>query len=218
MAGPDGPRLAVVDYGIGNLRSAEKALQHVGADARLTRDPAAVRAADGVVVPGVGNFGRTLEVLSERGLAPVVRETALAARDGEGVPFLGICVGMQMLFDGSDESPEVPGLRVLSGRVERLAAGVKHPQMQWNRLDLQDPADPLWSGLEVRPWMYFVHSFAVSASGEGLAATCEYGSRVAAAVRVRRLGATQFHPEKSGVNGLRVLANFVDGCRTDGTT
>lgn len=217
MAAPDGPRLAVVDYGIGNLRSAEKALQHVGADARLTSDPAEVGAADGVVVPGVGNFGRTVEALRGSGLEPVVRAAALAARDGEGVPFLGICVGMQILFDSSEESPDVPGLHVLPGHVERLAEGVKHPQMQWNRLDLRDPTDLLWSGLEAQPWMYFVHSYAVTTTDDILAATCEYGGRVAAAVRVRRLGAMQFHPEKSGVNGLRVLANFVEGCRADRT-
>ena len=209
----DAPRLAVVDYGIGNLRSAEKALQHVGADARLTSDPAEVASADGVVVPGVGAFGRTVEALRSSGLEPVVRAAAEAARDGSGVPFLGICVGMQVLFEDSEESPEARGLAVLPGRVRRLPPGVKRPQMQWNRLALTDPADPLWAGLPADPWMYFVHSFAGDATGEVVAATCDYGARVLAAVRVRRLSAMQFHPEKSGDNGLRVLGNFVDACR-----
>ncbi len=210
------PRVAVVDYGIGNLRSAEKALQRVGADARLTTDPEAVLAADGVVVPGVGAFGRTMDALTSSGLAPVVHRLASEARDGDGVPFLGICVGMQVLFDTSEESPDRQGLRVLPGEVRRLPAGVRHPQMQWNRLGVRDPDDTLWAGLPADPWMYFVHSFAVHDAGEALAASCEYGSRVVAAVRARRLVAMQFHPEKSGVNGLRVLANWVESCRAGG--
>lgn len=207
------PRLAVVDYGIGNLRSAEKALERVGADARLTTDAADVAAADGVVVPGVGAFGRTMEALESSGMREVVYASAVAARAGDGVPFIGICVGMQILFDDSDEDPGVSGLGVLRGRVAGLPSGVKRPQMQWNRLSLREPAHPLWAGLDARPWMYFVHSYSALAEAHAVAATCDYGDALVASVTEGRLSATQFHPEKSGANGLRFLRNFVDTCR-----
>lgn len=206
-APPAGPRLAVVDSGIGNLRSAEKALQRVGADARLVDDPSAVAAADGVVLPGVGAFGRCREALAERGLDQAVLD-AVARR----VPLLGICVGLQLLYEGSEESPGSAGLGVLPGVVRRLPAGVKHPQMQWNRLEVRDPACPLLSGPRLAPpaeaWVYFVHSYAAPVGPETVA-TCEYGGPVSAVVARDRLWATQFHPEKSGAVGLAVLAAFV---------
>ncbi|HMV74940.1 MAG TPA: imidazole glycerol phosphate synthase subunit HisH, partial [Microthrixaceae bacterium] len=155
-----GPRIAVLDYGIGNLRSAEKALEHVGADAFLTADPDRVERADAVVLPGVGAFGRCREALSESGLDQVALDAVASGR-----PFLGICVGMQLLYEESDESPGVTGLGVLSGRVQRLPAGVKHPQMQWNQVDLVSES-PLFDGLGERPWMYFVHSFAPEVTGD----------------------------------------------------
>ncbi len=196
------PRVAVLDYGIGNLRSAEKALAHVGADAVLTADPLEVERAAAVVLPGVGAFGRCREALAETGLDEVALEAVASGR-----PFLGICVGMQLLFEESEESPGVTGLGVLSGRVQRLPTGVKHPQMQWNRLD---PAteSPLLDGLGDRPWMYFVHSFAPEATADVIA-TCDYGGPVTAAVQHEMVMATQFHPEKSGSVGLQLLANFV---------
>src|SRR3954466_3717916 len=145
--------IAVVDYGIGNLRSAEKALQHVGADARLTTDAHEIERADSVVLPGVGAFGACMEALRASGLEAVTKR---AATDGR--PFLGICIGMQLLFDGSDETPDVAGLGIVSGRVTRLPASVRLPQMGWNTLDIvagsracADLADPAW--------LYFVHSF-----------------------------------------------------------
>ena len=210
------PLVAVVDYGIGNLRSAEKALQHVGADARLTTDPELVAAAAGVVVPGVGNFGRCAAALRSSGLEPVVRQAGCSARDGEGVPFLGICIGMQLLFEASDESPDEPGLGILPGRVRELPADVKRPQMQWNRLHLADPAAPRWQGLPPDPWVYCDHSYAAEAGPDAAAATCEYGGPVVSAVSVGSLAAMQFHPEKSGTNGLQILTNFVDSCRLAG--
>ncbi len=194
--------IAVLDYGIGNLRSAQKALEKVGAEAVLTADPAVVAAARGVVLPGVGHVGRCLEALRESGL----EEPARRAIDS-GKPFLGICVGMQMLYDGSDEAPEAKGLGVLPGRVRLLAEGVKRPQMQWNRLD-HGPT-PMLSGLDDPVWMYFVHSYAPEMSDD-VVATCEYGGPVVAAVVRYNLWATQFHPEKSGAAGLRLLANFVE--------
>lgn len=201
-----GPVVAVLDYGIGNLRSAEKALQRVGADARLTADAADIAAADGVVLPGVGAFGRCSEALAETGLADVARTAALDACDG-GRPFLGICVGLQLLFAASEESPDAVGLDVFDGTVGRLPDGVKRPQMQWNRLDA-DGNHPLVAGLGGEPWVYFVHSYAAPVGADTIA-TCDYGGRVCAAVARGRLWATQFHPEKSGDTGLAVLGNFV---------
>lgn len=197
--------IAVLDYGIGNLRSAEKGLQAVGADARLVQDPAEARRADGVVLPGVGAFGRCREALAASGLEPVARD-AIA----EGRPFLGICVGMQLLYEGSEESPGVPGLGVLAGQVRLLPEGVKRPQMQWNQLQTTRPSR-LLAGLGEYPWMYFVHSYAVQ-GGEGVVATCDYGVALTAAVEQGSLWATQFHPEKSASGGLALLANFAAAC------
>jgi glutamine amidotransferase len=195
--------IAVLDYGIGNLRSAEKALQHVGGDARLVAEPEEAEGAAGVVLPGVGAFGRCMEALRTSGLDKV----ALKAIE-RGVPFLGVCVGMQMLYEGSDEDPSVAGLGVLRGRVRLLPDFVKRPQMQWNRLDLARPDDPLLVGLGPDPWVYFVHSYAAEGT-EDVIATCDYGGTVTAAVGRDSLWATQFHPEKSSAVGLQLLANFV---------
>ena len=203
------PRIAVLDYGIGNLRSAQKTLEHVGADARLTADPAQVAAADGVVLPGVGSFGRVMEAVREAG----VDRLALDAIES-GRPFLGICVGMQALFESSDESPATPGLSVLDGHVRDLPQGVKRPQMQWNRLHLTGDS-PLFAGIESGDWVYFVHSYAPEMSNDVIA-TCDYGGDVVAAVQQESVFATQFHPEKSGPIGVRLVANFVSLCR-DGT-
>ena len=193
--------IAVLDYGIGNLRSAQKALQKVGAGAVLTADPTEIAGAAGVVLPGVGHVGRCLEALRESGL----EEPARAAIDA-GKPFLGICVGMQMLYDGSDEAPDVKGMGVLPGHVLLLPEGVKRPQMQWNRLD-HGPT-PMLAGMEDPIWVYFVHSYAPEMSAD-VVATCDYGGPVVAAVQRDNLWATQFHPEKSGAAGLHLLRNFV---------
>ena len=196
------PLVAVLDYGIGNLRSAQKALQRVGADARLTADPELVAAAAGVVLPGVGAFGRCMEALRASGLDAVALK-AIAA----DAPFLGICVGMQLLYEGSNESPDHAGLGVLAGTVAGLPEGVKHPQMQWNVVDVMgEPV--LADGLDRPLWAYFVHSFAPP-PGDHVVATCDYGGPVVAAVERGTLWATQFHPEKSGRAGLAILANFV---------
>ena len=195
--------LAVLDYGIGNLRSAQKALQHIGADARLVTTPEEAEGAAAVVLPGVGAFGACMRALRQSGLD----EVALGAVDA-GTPFLGICVGMQMLYEGSDESPGVDGLGVLAGRIRRLPEGVKHPQMQWNILDLVRPDEPIFRGLDRPVWVYFVHSFAPEATDDVIA-TCDYGGPVVAAAGRPNLWATQFHPEKSGATGLQLLANFV---------
>ena len=200
--------IAVLDYGIGNLRSAQKALEHVGADARLTADPGLIRDAAGVVLPGVGSFGRCMDSLRGSGLDQLALEAIEADR-----PFFGICVGMQMLYRGSEESPEVPGLGVLPGRVRLLTGDVKRPQMQWNVLSEVARADgvpsALLAGLDQPTWVYFVHSYAAEVSSD-VVATCDYGRPVTAAVERGPLWATQFHPEKSAANGLAMLRNFVD--------
>lgn len=198
-----GPRVAVLDYGIGNLRSAQKALEHVGADAHLTADLAEIEAADGVVLPGVGAFRSCMDALRESGLdKPAVDAIA------SGTPFMGICVGMQMLYGGSDENPDAVGLGVLPGRIRLLPDDVKRPQMQWNVLDrirdsamLRDLDDPMW--------VYFVHSYAAEVTDD-VVATCDYGAPLTAAVERDRLWATQFHPEKSGRAGMAILKRFVD--------
>jgi glutamine amidotransferase len=194
--------LAVLDYGIGNLRSAQKALEHVGADARLTADPGVIRDAAGVVLPGVGNFGRCMDALRASGLADLAVEAADSGR-----PFLGICVGMQLLYEASEESPETVGLGILPGKVRLLPDLVKRPQMQWNVLDVVRPS-PLLEGLDDPAWVYFVHSFA-AADESNVIATCDYGGPACAMVQRDNVHATQFHPEKSGRNGLRLLENFV---------
>jgi glutamine amidotransferase len=195
--------VAVLDYGIGNLRSAQKALERVGADARLTADPDEIAAADGVVLPGVGAFGRCMDALRESGLDRIAIDAAAAGR-----PFLGICVGMQLLYEGSEEDPDAAGLGILPGIVRRLPEGVKHPQMQWNTLDVTGNP-PLFAGIERPIWVYFVHSYAAEGTDD-VVATCDYGGPVAAAVVRGDLWATQFHPEKSGEAGLAILENFVE--------
>jgi imidazole glycerol-phosphate synthase subunit HisH len=197
------PPIAVLDYGIGNLRSAQKALQLVGADARLTADPALARDADGVALPGVGNFGRCMEALREARLDTVALDAVASGR-----PFLGICVGMQMLFDGSEESPGASGLGVVPGTVRWLPATVKRPQMQWNALHIVRPSR-LFTGLGDEPWMYFVHSFhPVPDDPDVVVATCDYGCAMVAAVERANVAAVQFHPEKSARAGLGLLAHW----------
>jgi len=194
--------VAVLDYGIGNLHSAQKALGRVGADARLTADPALIRDAAGVVLPGVGNFGRCIEALERTGLDELAIEAA-----GSGRPFLGVCIGMQMLYEASEESPDAPGLGILPGVVRRLPDGVKRPQMQWNLLVRRGPSG-LLDGVPDPVWTYFVHGFAADRDDHAVA-VCDYGGPVVAAVERDALWATQFHPEKSGATGLAILANFV---------
>ena len=196
--------IAVLDYGIGNLRSAEKALQHLGVDAALTADPAVARRADGVVLPGVGAFGRCMEQLRESGLESVVHEAVEA-----GKPFLGICVGMQMLFDASEEAPGVKGLGIIPGEVRKLTVTTERlPHMGWNTVKVR-AGSRLFKGLDDGSWVYFVHSYAPVPDDEAVvAATTDYGGRVVAAVERGPLWATQFHPEKSATNGLRLLENF----------
>jgi glutamine amidotransferase len=200
--------IAVLDYGIGNLRSAQKALEHAGADARLVTTPEEAAGASGVVLPGVGAFGACMDALEKSELDRVALDAVEA-----GTPFLGICVGMQLLYEGSEENPGRRGLAILDGVVRHLPATVKRPQMQWNVLDIVRVDDPLLDGLDSDAWVYFVHSYAADV-GDDTVASCDYGRDVAAIVRRGQepLWATQFHPEKSSACGLRLLANFVKIC------
>ena len=202
------PLVAVLDYGIGNLHSAQKALARMGADARLTDDAALIAEADGVVLPGVGAFGACMDALRGARLEQPALDAVASGR-----PFLGICVGMQMLFDGSDEDAAARGLGVIPGTIRWIPPGVKRPQMQWNQLALKDATEPMFCKLGEHPWVYFVHSLhGVPADPDVVVATCEYGDRLNAAFRLGNVFATQFHPEKSGTAGLQLLANFVDVC------
>jgi len=197
--------IAVLDYGIGNLRSAQKALERFHPDVRLVTSAEEAASASGVVLPGVGAFGRCMTALRATGLDRV----ALDAVDA-GTPFLGVCIGMQMLYDGSEEDPDVRGLGIFRGQVRRLSPDVKLPQMQWNTLQISRPG-PMLSGIDNGAWVYFVHSYAPELTPD-VVATCDYGGEVVAMVERERLWATQFHPEKSSAVGLRLLGNFVAQC------
>ena len=199
--------IGIVDYGMGNLRSVQKALERVGAEAEVVADASEVAAADRLILPGVGAFADAMTHLRERGLdAPV---TAFAR---SGKPFLGICLGLQLLFESSEEDGAHEGLGLLPGRVIRFEPTdptLKVPQMGWNELDWGDPAPPLMIGLEPGAHVYFVHSYyATPTDPADVAATTNYGGPFCSAVHRDNLHATQFHPEKSQNVGLRILENF----------
>ena len=209
--------VAVLDYGIGNVHSAQKAIERGGADARLTSDPEVIAAADGVVLPGVGAFGACMDALRSSGLEQPTMDAVASGR-----PFLGICVGMQMLFTQSEEDPQARGLGVIDGTVRWIptdrAAGPKIPQMQWNRLDIVRP-DPMLENLGDEPWVYFVHSLhGVPNDPDVVAATVQYGTTLNAAFRLGNVFAAQFHPEKSSRPGLALLGNFIDVCANHSET
>jgi glutamine amidotransferase len=202
------PLIAVLDYGIGNLHSAQKSLEHEGADARLTADPGLIADADGVVLPGVGAFGACMDALRAAGLEGPTHDAVASGR-----PFLGICVGMQMLFTKSQEDEHAAGLDIIPGTVTWIPSGPKIPQMQWNRLDIVDLDEPILRDLGDEPYVYFVHSLhGVPDDPAVVAATVEYGTTLNAAFRRNNVFAVQFHPEKSSRPGLRMLRNFVDVC------
>ncbi|HTU77584.1 MAG TPA: imidazole glycerol phosphate synthase subunit HisH [Solirubrobacteraceae bacterium] len=201
--------IAVVDYGMGNRRSVEKALEHVGADALVSSEHAPLRAAAGLVVPGVGAFPRGMQRLRELGLDELLRERVRA-----GTPVLGICLGMQLAFDSSSELGGAPGLGIVAGEVRRLdAGGLKLPHIGWNEVGFRDPRSPLLAELPERCAFYHVHSFApVPANDEDVLGSAEYGAPFASAVAHGSFYGVQFHPEKSSAAGLRLLANFARIC------
>jgi imidazole glycerol-phosphate synthase subunit HisH len=200
-------RIAILDYGMGNLRSAEKALEHVGVTAKISRDPAEVQAADGVILPGVGAMPRAMERIRELGL-----EELIAERREAGAPILGICLGLQLLFDSTSEFGGAAGLGLLEGPVDELEAdGLKMPHIGWSPVRWGRESR-LTAGLPSGTPFYFVHSFAPRPSAEDLLGTAEYGSRFACAAERENVYGVQFHPEKSSAAGLRLLANFAGIC------
>jgi imidazole glycerol-phosphate synthase subunit HisH len=196
-------RIAILDYGAGNLRSAEQSLVRAGADVVVTADAVQAREAAALVVPGVGHFGQCVTALREAGLADLVADAV-----HDGTPVLGVCVGMQILYGGSEEDPSAEGLWLLPGHVRRLPGDVRVPHMGWNTLHaVRD--DPVLAGLEGAR-CYFVHSFyADPAEDDHVIATTDYGPGFPSVVRVGNVVGTQFHPEKSGEVGRRLLENFV---------
>ncbi|MCC6711833.1 MAG: imidazole glycerol phosphate synthase subunit HisH [Candidatus Dadabacteria bacterium] len=207
--------IVIVDYGMGNLRSVGKAFLGQGIDASVTRDPGEISRADGLVLPGVGAFGDCMKNLAGYGLADPIKEHI-----DSGKPFLGICLGLQVLFEGSDESPDVPGLGILEGRVVRFSPSeeerLKVPHMGWNRVFIRKES-PVLAGIPDGNWFYFVHSYYPVPKDAGVVAvTSNYGAEFTAAVARDNLFACQFHPEKSSADGLRILRNFaaLTGCET----
>lgn len=196
--------ISIIDYGAGNLQSVEKALCYLGCPCQISAGPEALLAADAAVLPGVGSFGDAMEQLRARGLEGPIREFVDSGR-----PFLGICLGLQILFQSSEESPGVAGLGLLKGKILRLPkeSGLKIPHIGWNSLALK-PGEPLFAQLSPEPYVYFVHSYYLQAEEEIVTATAEYGATIHAAVRKRNLMACQFHPEKSDRVGLQILRNF----------
>ena len=197
--------IAVIDYKAGNLTSVMKALDALGCQATVTADPEVVRAARKVILPGVGHFQAT-QLLEETGLTAAVGEVIT-----RGVPFLGICVGLQWLFEGSTEAPAVKGLSLFSGQCERFATGVKVPHVGWNEVRVE-PQSRLMRGVENGAFVYYTHSFRAPVV-MGTVAVTDYGSPFSGAVERGNVMGVQFHPEKSGTTGMRVLRNFVElGC------
>ena len=204
--------VAVIDYDAGNIKSVLKAFRYLGQDVELTRDPEIIRRADHVVLPGVGAFGDAMKRLADYGLVDVIRQVA-----EDGTPFLGICLGLQLLFDSSEESPGAVGLGILKGTNVRFteAPGYKIPQIGWNSLHLQNNGR-LFEGIEDGAFVYFVHSFyAVAENEKVVKATCTYTDVATASVDMRNVFACQFHPEKSGNVGLQILRNFLNTDRRD---
>jgi len=200
-------RIAILDYGMGNLRSVEKALEHVGVTASITSDAGEVRAADGVILPGVGAFPRAMERIRELGLDELIAE-----RRGEGVPILGICLGLQLLFDSSSELGGAEGLGLLEGPVGALEAeGLKVPHIGWEPVRWERESR-LTDGIPSETPFYFVHSFAPRPRGEDLLGSAAYGARFACAAERDNVFGVQFHPEKSSAAGLRLLSNFAGVC------
>lgn len=199
--------IAIIDYDAGNIKSVEKALQFLGEEVNVTRDAAAILGADGVILPGVGAFGDAMGKLHSYGLVDVIHRYVETGR-----PFLGICLGLQLLFEESEESPGVKGLHLLDGKIVKIPAknGLKVPHIGWN--DLSFPHEgKLFRGLQEHPYVYFVHSYYLQAADEKIVtAVADYGVRIHASVEQGNVFACQFHPEKSSDVGMQMLRNFID--------
>ena len=197
---------AIIDYDAGNLKSVEKALQALGEETVITRDREEILAADRVILPGVGAFGDAMEKLHQYGLVEIIRQVVQ-----KGTPFLGICLGLQLLFERSEESPGVEGLGILKGEILRIPEkdGLKIPHIGWNSLTFPNPGR-LFEGIEENPYVYFVHSYYLKATEPSIVtAETEYGTLIHASVEKDNVFACQFHPEKSSSVGLSILKNFI---------
>lgn len=197
---------AIIDYDAGNIKSVEKALLYLGEEAVITREQEVIRTADRVILPGVGAFGTAMEKLRSYGLEQVIQEVT-----AEGIPFLGICLGLQLLFESSEESEGVKGLGILPGQILRLPEeeGVKIPHIGWNSLKFPNKGR-LFEGISEDAYVYFVHSYYLKAEDEGIVtASSEYGTLIHASVEKDNVFACQFHPEKSSQVGLTILKNFI---------
>ena len=196
--------IAIIDYDAGNLKSVEKALLFLGEEVKITSDATEILSADKIILPGVGAFGDAMEKLNTRGLSEVIREAVKRK-----IPLLGICLGLQLLFEASEESPGVDGLSVLKGKIRRIPdkEGFKVPHIGWNSLSI-NPESKLFAGIPDDSYVYFVHSYYLSAEEPIVAATTDYVAEIHAAVEKEHIFACQFHPEKSGEIGLKLLKNF----------
>jgi len=195
--------IAIFDYGAGNLRSVENTLDEIGAKYALVRDAAGLRQASKIILPGVGHFGQMMRALDR-----IEVRAALVERIHAGIPFLGICLGLQALFTASEEAPEVEGLGIFEGRVRRFPPTARVPHMGWNELELCTPSR-LLAGLDARPYVYFAHSYYVPETAV-TAARCHYSVPYTAVLHSGNIFGVQFHPEKSGGVGLRIVKNFVE--------
>lgn len=197
--------IAIIDYDAGNLKSVEKALVSLGEEVLVSRDSSEILQADKIILPGVGSFGDAMNNLDKFGLVDTIKQVT-----GNGTPFLGICLGLQLLFKESDETPGAEGLDILPGKILKIPAkeGFKIPHMGWNSLDVK-PGAKLFKGLEGNPYVYFVHSYYLKAADENIvAASTEYTTHIHASVESGNVFACQFHPEKSSEVGLKILKNF----------
>lgn len=196
--------IGIIDYGMGNLRSVEKAFQFLGFDAKVSNDVSFIENADKIVLPGVGAFEKAIDTVKKKGFDKIIKEQI-----NKGKPFLGICLGMQMIFDVSYENGEFEGLGLIPGIVRRLPENVKIPHIGWNNLKLYKQ-EPLFKDLGENPYVYFVHSYYLETDAPVVSATTFYGKEIQVAVQKDNIFATQFHPEKSGDVGLKILKNFAE--------
>jgi imidazole glycerol phosphate synthase glutamine amidotransferase subunit len=196
-------KITILDYGAGNVPSVERALQRLGAESQRTASAECISKAEALLLPGVGHYAALVRALDEKKLrAPLVDAIH------RGVPFLGICLGLQVLFKSSEEASQLQGLNLLPGIVSALPSSVKLPHMGWNQLEKKSESS-LLAGIDARAFFYFAHSYATLGSNAGAAATCSYGAEFAAVIEQQNIFAVQFHPEKSGESGARVLQNFL---------